>query len=613
MITEWILERFKSIAERQTLTMRPLTVLAGANSSGKSTVLQSMLLLAQTLASKVERRQLSPNGELVRLGTLEDLLSRVPDSKELTIGFTISVDPRVLRSQRVVQRALAPYGNWFRPQTKPGPINVELKFTRSTEGSDPARAQRAELLSAKFTSGSSATPADSPQAQMPAGTFRVARRSQADADLILTSASTENVSEESLSQALHYSLTSDAPLTSQQFTWRLMFGRPEDPLDVVGVGLDHFLSNVLVIRYPAVAEQLQAYLSELLTAQQRGQGQSAVIGAWRAQGDEVQRALAAVLDGLSNEERLRLLVPGRETLAVPRLLPLLTARLANSDALRRMVFTLTPPSTLMTYVHTCITAEFSLLRYLGPLRDEPRPLYAIGSAADPRDVGIKGEFTAAVLDVFADTFVDFVSPADPNGPVEARTLRAAVHAWLQHFGIAESCETEEAGKLGHRLYVIPQGVPGKLDLTNVGVGVSQVLPILVMALISEPGSVLLFEQPELHLHPRVQSSLADFFISVIRAGRQCIVETHSEYLVNRLRRRVAESTWESELGDNILLYFVEREGLQSRFRAIDVNPYGAIPDWPAGFFDQGPAESEAIMAASTKKRLTKPGVRGPNA
>ena len=80
------------------------------------------------------------------------------------------------------------------------------------------------------------------------------------------------------------------------------------------------------------------------------------------------------------------------------------------------------------------------------------------------------------------------------------------------------------------------------------------------------------------------------------------METHSEHLINRLRRRIAESDSDRALSDLILLYFVERVNGQSNFRSVHVNEYGAIPDWPIGFFDEGPSEAERIMAAATKKR-----------
>jgi predicted ATPase len=139
------------------------------------------------------------------------------------------------------------------------------------------------------------------------------------------------------------------------------------------------------------------------------------------------------------------------------------------------------------------------------------------------------------------------------------------------------------------------------DLTHVGVGVSQVLPIVVSCLLAEPDTMLIFEQPELHLHPMVQERLADFFLAMAMLGKQCVLETHSEYLINRLRFRAAAAEG-SQLVETIQIYFAEKAGSQSSFRPIVVNEYGAILDWPEGFFDQSQAESEKIIREATRKR-----------
>ena len=139
------------------------------------------------------------------------------------------------------------------------------------------------------------------------------------------------------------------------------------------------------------------------------------------------------------------------------------------------------------------------------------------------------------------------------------------------------------------------------DLTHVGVGVSQVLPILVASLISEPDTTLIFEQPELHLHPKVQTLLGDFLLSLTQLGKQCILETHSEYLINRIRFRIAAASDQNLWKEAVKVYFVERPAADSQFREVEINEYGAILDWPEGFFDQSQQEAEAILMASVKK------------
>jgi predicted ATPase len=127
-----------------------------------------------------------------------------------------------------------------------------------------------------------------------------------------------------------------------------------------------------------------------------------------------------------------------------------------------------------------------------------------------------------------------------------------------------------------------------------------------MCLLAEPDTTLIIEQPELHLHPKVQTLLADFFLSMAILGKQCIIETHSEYIINRLRFRAAAAMSET-LSSLMKVYFVEKKEGNSVFRPVEVNKYGAITDWPDGFFDQSQSEAEEILRAATLKRKAEKG------
>jgi len=223
-------------------------------------------------------------------------------------------------------------------------------------------------------------------------------------------------------------------------------------------------------------------------------------------------------------------------------------------------------------------------------------------------VGYRGEHTAAVLHLNQYRSVTYLSSdrfTDRSIDLEAGAKQAplgrALVDWLSYMGVIDGILTDDRGKIGHELQVRTPGITKYHDLTNVGVGVSQVLPIILMALLASPGSLLIFEQPELHLHPRVQTRLADFFISIALSGKQCLLETHSEYLIHRLRRRIAEAP-----GDRLTsvskLYFVERSGDTTNCKPVDITKYGAILDWPSEFFDQSQMEAENILAAASTKR-----------
>ena len=247
--------------------------------------------------------------------------------------------------------------------------------------------------------------------------------------------------------------------------------------------------------------------------------------------------------------------------------------------------------------------------YLGPLRDDPRTIYAIPPLPNQRDVGLKGEYTAAMLNVHYQLPINYPLPPPEkfNGrySIESGKLGDAVQVWLERMGLAESFKTEMISKVGYQLEVRPKGVKQDLDLMSLGVGVSQVLPTIVMALLAPEDSVLVFEQPEVHLHPKVQSVLGDFFLGIVGCGKQCIVETHSEHLINRTRRRIAESE-DTNILDQLQIYFVELQNGVSQFRSVEPNEFGAITDWPTDFFDEVEKESSAIVRSAMEKRRRKP-------
>ena len=114
--------------------------------------------------------------------------------------------------------------------------------------------------------------------------------------------------------------------------------------------------------------------------------------------------------------------------------------------------------------------------------------------------------------------------------------------------------------------------------------------------------MILLEQPELHLHPKLQMDLADFLIACCKSGRQIIVETHSEHMVSRIRRRIAEST-NPELEDLVGILFAEQKNGVTEYRSPSINKFGGLgSDWPDGFLDVGAGEMENLLVAGLAKR-----------
>lgn len=130
---------------------------------------------------------------------------------------------------------------------------------------------------------------------------------------------------------------------------------------------------------------------------------------------------------------------------------------------------------------------------------------------------------------------------------------------------------------------------------DVGIGISQVLPVLVMAYASR-GKLLAMEQPEIHLHPALQAELGDVFIESALGERRniFILETHSEHLILRLMRRMRESFNGKDTGlpqvtpDDVAVLYVEPDGTRSIVREMPLNELGElVKSWPGGFFEEG--------------------------
>ncbi len=182
----------------------------------------------------------------------------------------------------------------------------------------------------------------------------------------------------------------------------------------------------------------------------------------------------------------------------------------------------------------------------------------------------------------------------------------SVQEWLRKLGVAGNIDLSRVGK-GARIWEFrlnPPNVTGyKANLADVGFGVSQVLPVVVALLNAPRGSTVLLEHPEIHLHPKIQMDLVDFFIFAAKQRDiQIVFESHSEYMLARLQRRLAESNGSdsSLTTDDVKLYFCSLQDNRSVLEPLEVNPNGSIENWPHDFFGDTFTERMAIAKASVK-------------
>lgn len=220
--------------------------------------------------------------------------------------------------------------------------------------------------------------------------------------------------------------------------------------------------------------------------------------------------------------------------------------------------------------------------YLGPLRERPLRTY-LWNQQSPGDLGIKGEFAIQSLLASAN---DRVKRTDAGG---RGWLVERVSHWLKVMNVADGLSLEQQGPSVHYEVLVHQGKI-KANLVDVGFGVSQVLPVVTLAYFVPEGSTVILEQPEIHLHPLAQTSLADLFVEVARTRHvQFLVETHSENLFRRLQFLIADEQISPE---DCRLYFVERGEDSAALQRLEVDEYGRIKNWPEKFFGDAIGEVE---------------------
>jgi hypothetical protein len=228
---------------------------------------------------------------------------------------------------------------------------------------------------------------------------------------------------------------------------------------------------------------------------------------------------------------------------------------------------------------TAITELLQGVSFIGPLRKNTQRFYEI-AGEHPADVGTDGELAPEIL----------LRKRDPA------TL-GAVNEWLGKFGFGFAIDCVI---LGHDAYSLiikrPDGV--SLNAADTGFGLSQVLPLIVQCFSATPPNLLVAEQPEIHLNPKLQSRLADLFVEAKRRGHGILVETHSEHLLLRLRRLIAERHVRA---NDVSLLYAEPRGEKSIVRVIKIKENGDLNEWPKGFFEDSLGESLALAVAQASR------------
>ncbi len=658
-ISKLRIENFKSI-ESADLDLGPLTVLVGANSAGKSSVLQTLVLLSQIVRGRSQSSLINLNGAELQLGTFADIKHSPSRKAKVSFSIDLNVPDDLVRPWRYTpgrtrreNRAVLAIASWG--------IVLSRPYSRQI-GSAKSRPDLIQIGSAKVTRVQLET--KRPEGAVHAHFVPTRSLERLGAAAALRDRIRQYLQEFGFTRSIDISKVYDARLSGQVgFTRR----GPYDPdlPDNLRRGVKYFsivdngLPRGIFAITPDSSALAEAWLngieSQLLTADKLSgsdRGRQTNPTRPRSFSDRAEEIVAVLLpnfrewvNAFDGGESPDTVLPQADLDRFSELLP--RSRERTAPALHRPVERLLirelakhleqdrPPHDTLTEVGTQFDELVwglrermsSALWYLGPLREDPSPAYRPGQGGGIARLGLKGEYTVPELERFGSIEIEAMLPPEPGDPfclpvaneqpeheelehaLEKTSLKEAVDRWMTYLGVASAVRARPTGRAGIELGIVDDQTGDERNLTNVGVGVSQLLPVVVMCLRAQRGDVVLMEQPELHLHPAPQQALGDFLLAMSISGRQLIVETHSEYLINRLRLRIAEDDGES-VSNLVKIIYAERQDGKTNFRPIRPNAYGSFDDWPDNFFDQAPKETEEILrAAMTKRKRQRDGAR----
>ena len=536
------LENFKAFGERNRIEFAPITLIFGENSAGKSSILQALSLLKQTRQSREHGALLLPRteGGIVELGGFQELLFDHDLLRELSIRVDMIPDQV---SKRPTAETLTgqPAEREF--------LGFEAAFARPSEDAE------IELRGLTLhTSASSGRAVEFKPAGLTPGQFRPLVNEPV---AMLRSRRPIRASEVRAARCTW--------LTADRDFWSDIYARSKR-------------------RSEKIVEELRQLRTDAHESVRQGSLFEEVADEKRSRLAEIDEAVAFYESDFTIEAFIKRMLQAelQTVIGLDGFIPLGVRRRQREPLPELETFRRFGPSRLRMRDLTLDVSGFAVdcgrlledalesLYPMGPYRRPPQRWY-ICRGTSPQDVGYSGELLPDLL-------------------YRRPELVEETNGWLEKLEIGYHIKVQSVDARSRDLFEVRlidkrRGREVDVALADVGFGVSQILPFIVQSLAGERQTITI-EQPEVHIHPRLQADLGDLLAAAIQAPRlhRFIIETHSEHLVLRMQRLVRDGRLQA---DDVSIIYVIRGSDGSRAQRLRLDGSGDfIDDWPGGFFPE---------------------------
>jgi len=598
MITEIGIENFKAFGKMQRMPVKPITLLYGPNSAGKSSLLQAILMFKQTLEEgRNKQGALIPKGQLIDAGTYHEFINGHDEEKEFGFSITMNAceqaeddwceswntrstialdmrfaldEQRNIRvkaidvSDRVGGEVITAYRLLVDIPEMQSVITMwESILKEFVENNDPERIKNSYYKQVKEELGKLKNSNMLCRTQLNLGHACV----KANWDIQINSnRELQSEGEELWDMGLAEEV---AGLEDRLAKAKAKEAKAEEKT------FENNQAKEEVKKYERYIVFVKSLLEEIQNLSERDYGMIMMMMKLFSHCKTIDRLIA-----LSNCFPQKL-VTGREYDFIHEVFQ--AGALQEAEEAHCYLL----PYTAVLLASRCFQHELAATNYIGPLRAMPERMYAYSGTA-PATVGSKGENTADIL-------------------IARPDILEKVNAWLKRLEAGYQIDVRPVVRDYYEVVLINAETGAESCIKDVGFGISQILPILVDGLVSDRHEwdgkyyyrfewrCKFIEQPEIHIHPRLQTDLADFFIEGVKT-RQCqyIIETHSEHILLRLLRRIRETT-NGELlegqpplkPEDVAVIYAKPTAQGTELTELRISEDGDFIDpWPAGFFTE---------------------------